>query len=148
MDTGILARFSINHFITQHVTLVSIKMILFNQVLNHLAGWFPTLTFIIRGMRADGKIFKGIKFVASKVVLQLPVDDIDIFQRKIAATYAGLIGDDEKLKAQLLENLQSFHGIGEILDIFYPREIVLIQDDGSVSVEKDGFPRFNLLSLR
>ncbi len=148
MDSGILSGFSINQLVSQHIALVSIKVILLDQVLNHLARRFPTLAFVIRGVRTNRKIFEGIEFVASKIVLQLPVDDVDIFQGKIASAYAGLIGHDEKLKAQLLKNLQGFHGVWEVFDIFHPGEVVLIQDDGSVSVEKDGFPCFNLLSLR
>ena len=123
-------------------------MILLDEILDHLARRLSTLTFIVRRMRADGKIFKRVEFVTAKVILQLPMNDIDIFQRKITSANTGLIGHNEKLKAQLLENLQGFHGIGKIFDIFNPREVVLIQNDGPVSVEKDGFPRFNLLSLR
>ncbi len=103
IDPCILSRFSINDFVTHHVRIFQINMILFNEFLDHLSRRFAAMTLFIWGMWANGKIFEWMEFVFTKIILKLAVDNINCFKGKIASTNTGLIGHYEKFISHVLE---------------------------------------------
>ncbi len=84
----------------------------------------------------------------TEIILQLPMDDINRFQRKVAAAYTGLIRNYKKFIPHILKKVQGLHGIGIIFDVIDVREIILIYDQSPVAIEENSFPCFNLLSPR
>jgi hypothetical protein len=67
---------------------------------------------------ANGKIFEGFQLMCPQIVLQLAVNNINIFQTKVSATDARLVSDNKKFIAQLLKQVKCLESIRKKLDIF------------------------------
>lgn len=102
LNTGVPSAFSIDQLITHHVTVIGTQVVLFNQVENHFSRRFPAFALIIGRMGTNGKIFKGSELVFPEIVLQLLVDNVDIFQGKIASADTGLVSNDKKFVPKIL----------------------------------------------
>ncbi len=77
-------------------------------------------------MGADREIPKRSEFRFSQVVLKLAMNDVDRFEREVAATDPGLVGYDEEVEPECLKELKCFQCVRKVLNILGPREVVFI----------------------
>lgn len=99
-------------------------------------------------MRTDREVLEGSEFFFAKIILKLAVDDVDILEPEVTSSNPGLIGHHEEIEIEILQKLESLQRVGEILDVLNLGEVVLVDDESSISIEEYGFPRFNLLNPR
>ena len=95
----IFTRLGINYFVTYHIRVLRVHVVLRDEFLNHLAGRFAAMTIVIRGMRTNSKVLKGLKLMQAHIILKLAMNDINRFKGKITTTDARLISDYKKLIA-------------------------------------------------
>ena len=78
-NPGIYSRLGINHFVSHHLGMLWIHVVLGDEFLDHLARRFAAMTIIVRGMGAYGEVFKRVKLVQAHIILKLAVDNINRF---------------------------------------------------------------------
>jgi hypothetical protein len=94
------------------------QVMFFNEVGNHFSRRFAAFAFIFRRVGANGKIFEGFQLMGPQIVLQLAMDNINIFQTKVSTTNARLVSDNKKFVAQVLKQVKGLKSIRKKLDIF------------------------------
>ena len=78
------ATFGIDGLVTDHIRLVSINIVLFHKVSNHFGMGLSTVAFFLGRMWTNSEVTKGGKLHFSKIILQLLVNQMNIFKRKVS----------------------------------------------------------------
>lgn len=106
LNTRILSRLRIDKLVTHHVGMFGTDVVLIHQLLDHLSGRFSAMAILIRTMRANRKILKGLELVNPQVVLELSVNNINRFQREVAPPHSRLVSYHKKFKAEFLKKME------------------------------------------
>lgn len=134
IDACIFSGLSVDDFIADHVAFRGSQVVRLDEIQDHLPGRLAALAEVLGIMGTNREIFKRLELIFPHVVLELTVNNVNRFQGKITAAYAGLIGHHKKLVAQLLHELKGLKGILEIFDILHPGQIIFVMDKCTVTI--------------
>jgi hypothetical protein len=59
---------------------------------------------------------------------------INRFEVEVASSHAGLVCDDEQIKAQFLEEVEGLERVWKVFNVLSLCEIVLVEDNGPVAI--------------
>lgn len=135
-DAGIPAGLKIYQLVPDDVAAREVDPEFIARVEKKLRRWLAAPT------RLAGRFGRDVNFlkahaVAGKNIGDVPVDALDVGQREITATDAGLIGDDEQFESRDLKAFQCGRRAGKYGDVLNFVEVVFFRDQGAVAIQEN-----------
>ena len=136
--TGVDAGLDVGGAVAHHDAFGKVEFVVAGGSEDVFRFGFPAVA-VVFGMMRTNIIMFDVDAGGVEVLVEEGVDFLDGFASEIAATDAGLVGDDEEEVAGGVEALEGGDGGGDEEDAVNVADVVGVLHEDAVAVEENGF---------
>ncbi len=138
--SGVPAGLQVDELVADDIAAGEVDAVVGGGVVEEGGGGFATAAGLIGCFGGDIEAVEG-DILGGEFGFDVAMDAVNIGEGEVAATDAGLVGDDEEEEAGVLEGTEGGGGAGDEFDFLRGVKVMTFCDEGAVAVEEDGWEK-------